>query len=207
VIKTNSKIYCRLLVILPVALGVISLLHARTLEDIQLKPTNKIGFYIGSFDPLHKGHEIIIEKALQTYCDYIVVLADNFYNSKKPHRKIYQIRQKMLQALYDEHPKILLTYKNQNELLGYLQAAQVTIVGILGSDSAHETAVSDFIAHRLIIILRKAYEEDISGMIMLAACPVTIAPFYSIDISSTVIKAKIKNKQLIFEDELNPKML
>jgi hypothetical protein len=47
------------------------------IQDQKLQATlsgKKVGYYIGSFDPLHLGHEGVIEEILnQNLCDYILL--------------------------------------------------------------------------------------------------------------------------------------
>lgn len=34
----------------------------------------KVGFYVGSFDPIHKGHEALAQKVIdQGFCDYVLM--------------------------------------------------------------------------------------------------------------------------------------
>ncbi len=66
--------------------------------------TEKIGFTIGKFAPLHKGHQFLIETALQEMDKFIIVI----YETNKINIPIEQ-RAKWIKTLYPE-TQILFAY-------------------------------------------------------------------------------------------------
>lgn len=77
--------------------------HALVLEELAANNTlqttlqnKKVGYFVGSFDPLHKAHEAIVETALnKTLCDYIIlhpVEADREYRPDRFLRDFSEIR-------------------------------------------------------------------------------------------------------------------
>lgn len=112
----------------------------------------KIGYYIGSFDPLHLGHEAFAQEILnQNGCDYILIYpawgGDNYKD-----RLDVSIRLDMLFAAFAKHPKIIVTKLNPQSLQNVLMENDSSLIsgkpsvkskikktyyiGIVGSDTA-----------------------------------------------------------------------
>ena len=72
----------------------------------------KIGVFVGSFDPVHKGHIIIINYLLEKYLDKVIVVPTGNYWNKKNLTHIYH-RINMLKIYQNE--KIIIDEEN-NEL-------------------------------------------------------------------------------------------
>ncbi|MDN3507105.1 MAG: adenylyltransferase/cytidyltransferase family protein [Simkaniaceae bacterium] len=101
---------------------------------------NRIGYYTGSFDPIHLGHQHVIDAALRNgYVDYVLVYpvpgGDNFKN-----RSELALRQKMLASIYQDNPKVFVTYWTPKELQNRFSQVtdNVEIIGIIGSDVVTE---------------------------------------------------------------------
>ena len=136
--------------------------NAIVLEDVikngELEKTllnKKVGYYIGSFDPIHLGHENFAESVLdQRLCDYVLIYpawgGDEYKN-----RTDLNIRMEMVFKVFANHPKVIVTRMNpralQNALmedsedqdLGGKPSVKSKIVGMeyvgmVGSDSAIE---------------------------------------------------------------------
>ena len=120
-----------------------STLTAVILDDtFEMKHLNgkKVGYYPGSFDPIHLGHQHVIATALQSqYVDYVLVYpapgGDRFKN-----RSALAFRQKMIASIYQDHPKVLLSYESPKELQDRFSeiADDVEVIGIMGSDVVTE---------------------------------------------------------------------
>ncbi|MCB1148775.1 MAG: adenylyltransferase/cytidyltransferase family protein [Chlamydiia bacterium] len=115
-------------------------MSAALLDDASALRGKKVGYYTGSFDPLHLGHQHVIEKALSNgLVDYILVYpapgGDDFKN-----RSALYLRQKMLASVYEEHPRVLVTLWTPKELQDQFFALgeEVEVIGIIGSDVVTE---------------------------------------------------------------------
>lgn len=136
-------------------------LFAIVLEDLSkhelctLISHKKIGFYVGSFDPIHKGHESVVSNILaQGLVDYCLIYpawgGDHYKN-----RTDVQLRLEMLFALYKDSPKVIVTKLDPGQLQDLLTkdsdlkiVGKPTVksafegtqyIGVIGSDTALET--------------------------------------------------------------------
>lgn len=141
----------------------VSTAHAIVLEDLvkdgKLESTlshKKIGYYIGSFGPLHLGHESVVNQILeQNLCDYVLIYpawgGDEYKN-----RTDVKLRLEMIFAVFKKHPKVIVTKLTPGKLQGVLMKSDESLVagkpsvkttlvgteyiGIIGSDTALETS-------------------------------------------------------------------
>lgn len=117
----------------------------------------RIAYYLGSFDPIHKGHEEIVNTTLEAdLADFILIYpawgGDGYKN-----RTDVELRLNMLTALYANHSKVLLSKLPPQELQQLLfddetktdpkgrqlvksKFIGTTYIGLLGSDAAIDTA-------------------------------------------------------------------
>ncbi|HEV2917534.1 MAG TPA: hypothetical protein VGW78_07370 [Candidatus Babeliales bacterium] len=94
---------------------------------------------MGSFDPLHKGHESIIQRALdQKLCDYILVFPEPWHDPRKPLRTTWHIRNEMVKETYKNNPHVLTSDTSDfGSIIAHLQTIQnITVISIIGSDLA-----------------------------------------------------------------------
>ncbi len=97
----------------------------------------KIGFYIGSFDPIHKGHEAFIKKVLtEKLCDYVFIYPA-WGGDKYKKRTDVKVRLQMLQTLYEKSDSVLITHLPPYEMQEKMQETGATFIGMLGSDMAN----------------------------------------------------------------------
>ncbi len=84
-----------------------SLIESNSLEA---KLTGKkIGIYLGSFDPIHYGHESVALKVLaENLCDYLIIYPA-WGNNPTKKRIPVQLRLKMIEPIFANHPRILTT--------------------------------------------------------------------------------------------------
>ena len=136
----------------------VSSLQALVLEDLTASKTleatlqdKTLGYYIGSFDPLHKGHENFVTQALESgACDYVLIYpvwgGDDFKE-----RTDIEARLEMLFKTYENHPHVLVTRLTPGEMQSLLTSPipsadkkkfvqlrikGLRIVGMVGSDTA-----------------------------------------------------------------------
>ncbi|MGN6671347.1 MAG: nicotinate-nicotinamide nucleotide adenylyltransferase [Candidatus Nucleicultricaceae bacterium] len=167
--------------------------HALVLEDMETKGTltstlahKKVGYYIGSFDPLHKGHESVAHQIVDTgLCDYVLVVpawstADQYKN-----RSAIEHRLDMLFAAFEANPKIIVTRKNPKQIQQALTEADpmrtihekatvkasipgITFVGIIGSDVVMSTNADE--RKRSVFMegvkISKAHKDTSVGTVM-----------------------------------------
>lgn len=144
----------------------------------------KVGYYIGSFDPLHLGHEGVVQEVLkQGLCDYVLIYpawgGDAYKN-----RTDVTLRLDMLFATFKDHPKVIVTRLNPQDLQGVLMQdneshliagkpsvkssiEDVKYIGIIGSDTAlgmMEDQKKRSIFMRGIKISDKYKEHTIGGL-------------------------------------------
>lgn len=125
-----------------------SSLNGLVLEEIDslesILQNKKVGYFVGSFDPFHKAHEAIVESSLNL-CDYIIVhpvWGGDIYKV----RSSVDIRLDMLFALYQNHPKVIVTRLTPKALQNALTVpgkprrtpafTGTHFIGIVGSDTA-----------------------------------------------------------------------
>lgn len=117
----------------------------------------KIGYYIGSFDPLHLGHQDTAQIPLdEKLVDYVLIFpnwgGDNFKNLAP-----IEARLEMLFSVFKDHPQVIVTKlspKKMQELLTISDpshmidgkptvkpAFNAEFIGIIGSDTANKLAI------------------------------------------------------------------
>ncbi len=112
------------------------LLHSLVLETIEQETLRdkRIGYFVGSFDPLHKAHECVATKSLEL-CDYVLVYpvwGGDQYKVRSP----IEARLDMLYRTFADHPSIIVTRLTPKALQERLLASGASFVGIIGSDTA-----------------------------------------------------------------------
>jgi cytidyltransferase-like protein len=154
----------------------------------------KLGYYIGSFDPIHLGHQHVIEEALKSeYVDYVLIYPAPGGNQFK-NRTDLALRQKMIASIYQEHPKVLLTYWTPKELQDKFTpfANDIDVVGIIGSDVVTETLMGPdkelsekyrSVFMRGIPLKEKHYEDTVGALMALKANSFLVALRGEIDLS------------------------
>jgi cytidyltransferase-like protein len=121
-----------------------SMVSAPSLESIPLEELRgkKIGYYVGSFDPLHLGHQAVIDRAKQSL-DYVIlypVPGGDIYKN----RSDFSVRQQMMEGVYKTDARVILTHLFPGEVQDRLSPlfGKVEIVGIVGSDLVKEQLTS-----------------------------------------------------------------
>jgi cytidyltransferase-like protein len=82
--------------------------HAGYIEDVTLLPGQRVAFYVGTFDPIHKGHIAAMQHLLDIgEVDYVVALPNNAAYHK-PNRTNFSQRLESMQLALGDSPRILI---------------------------------------------------------------------------------------------------
>lgn len=161
-------------------------------ENFNLKELkgSKLGYYLGSFDPLHLGHQHVIEKALSSGLDYILIYpvpgGDTYKN-----RVSLDLRLQMVASVYKDHPRVLFTSWTPKELQERLSSLDLEIVGVIGSDVVTDTLMSTDpltekkrrIFMRGIPLEERHYTDTIGALMALRADSFLVALRGDVDLS------------------------
>ncbi len=113
-------------------------LQALVLEDLDttLLKEKQVGYFLGSFDPLHKGHEATVHKVLAEHLvDYVLIYpvwGGDIYKV----RTDVAIRLDMLFSVFKDHPNVIVTRMPPKALQEALQLPTTRFIGIVGTDTA-----------------------------------------------------------------------
>lgn len=144
-----------------------SSLQALVLEDLIESDTlletlhgKKVGYYTGSFDPIHRGHMGFAEGVIEAgHCDYVLIVpawGGDGYKERAP----ISIRLEMQKALFSDHPRVIVTglsplsvqqaltkISPDETIRGYTAVEvldkSIEFVGLIGSDTALNLAIPD----------------------------------------------------------------
>jgi len=146
----SKKIIINLALCLSVSYGLI-------LEDLIVERNfpfifegRRVGYFLGSFDPLHKGHEEAATKLLEySICDYVLIYPSWGGDNSYKRRADIDIRLDMLFAVFKDHPKVVVTRFNPKQLQNLFTNAHpqkesyrkisikgMHLIGLIGVDRA-----------------------------------------------------------------------
>lgn len=227
VIKCHLKIHkvCSYLV-LSILLWLTLCLPAQALilEDliasgtIKSTLTNKrIGYYIGSFDPLHKGHEDVVNLVLaQKLCDYVFIYP-NFGGDSFKNRINVNLRSDMIFSVFSNHPRVIVTRLNPSNMQNHLTIAdkqhnlgntqhsyvksafaKTNFIGIIGADTAfyfhrHPESMRSFMVGRKIPA--EYAEHTLGGLMALPVNTFIVAARSGYNLAE--LNGKIVDRQII----------
>ncbi len=173
--------------------------------DLESLKGKKIGYYVGSFDPIHLGHQNVIETALnEKYVDYVLIYpapgGDTFKN-----RNELSIRQKLIASIYKNNPKVLITYWTPKELQDkfFKITSDIEVIGIIGSDVILERLMGpdkelsekyQKVFMRGLPIPEKHYEDTVGGIMALKANSFIVALRGDIDL--THLNGKVNDRPI-----------
>lgn len=164
----------------------------------------RIGIYVGSFNPPHKGHEQVVDYLLEkNIVDKILMLPTPSYWNKSDlvetkHRiemlKFYEKENVEVDTKNNDYP---YTYQVLNSIQkDYIEDELYLIIGSDNLEKLHEWQnIEDILKHKVIVLKRdeiiknknlEKYEENF----------IYINDFKFIDISSTTIRDNINNEKV-----------
>lgn len=178
----------------------------------------RIGLYGGTFDPIHLGHLIVIENAInQMDLDRVIILP----SSNPPHKKNINktkadLRVEMVYEAIKDNPKIILsTYESSNdevrythETLDYFTShlSNHEIFYIMGEDSFMTIDswrnYEKILGYNIIVFAREGIEEDSKlikkvNKIRKANPNIYLINILNVNISSTLIRTLVKEDKSI----------
>jgi nicotinic acid mononucleotide adenylyltransferase len=191
--------------------------HALVLEDLiqnnsleKILKGKRVGYLTGSLDPLHKGHEAFVEKAIdQGFCDYILI-TPSWGGDTYKQRVDVQLRLDMLFGVFKEHPHIIVTRLTPKQLQdAFLQYegsqfgkfkssfGAISMSGIIGTDTAQWLDANKSFADSYMSGLKISEKDErttLGGCIALPVNSFIVAQRAGDDISS--LNGKIHDRPI-----------
>lgn len=146
--------------------------YPQFLEKMHSAPLNgkTIGYFVGSFDPVHLGHQELVETILsQELCDYVFIYpvpgGDPYKNRIGQASRI-----SMLQLTFAHHNRVILSTMYPMQVQQYTQRylADSTFFGVIGVDVA-DTLIIDEKKNSVFmrgVTIPQKHEETTIGAIM-----------------------------------------
>ena len=162
----------------------------------------KIGIYVGSFNPPHKGHIKIINHLVNNYLDKVIIIPTGNYWEKKDLVSIndrinmLKLYEKENIIIDDKNNNVEYTYQILNNLIKQYKKEELYL--IIGADNIINfdkwRNYEDILSYNLIILNRNninifKYLEKLNKKDKY----IIVNDLPNIDISSTMIRNKINN--------------
>ncbi len=176
----------------------------------------KVGVYVGSFDPVHKGHKQVIDNLLDNnYVDRIEVITTYGYWDKT---NLIDINHRINMLKFYENDKIHINetlnhYEYTYQVLNELKKTNDELYLIIGSDNLPKfnlwKNVDEILNNKVLVIPRKGYEiGDYINQYAKKENFIITNSYEQKDISSTKIRELIKsNKITELKDLLDKEIL
>lgn len=173
----------------------------------------KIGIYVGSFNPVHKGHVKIVNHLLKYLDKIIVIPTGNYWNKNDlisvEHRinmwEFYQNERIIINKTYND---LKYTYLILNELSKIYSNDDLYL--IIGADNLTNfdkwQNYQDILKHQLLIIKRNNIDIDYYLNKYNIKNYIIINDLENQNISSTMVRNSIKNKENV-EELIDSKVL
>lgn len=129
----------------------------------------KIAVYVGSFNPVHKGHIIVVKKILKEYVDKVIIVPTMSYWNKN---NLISIKDRINMLKLYETKDIVIDNKNNNYEFTYQVLRNIQneykndkIYLVIGDDLLKDfdkwKNVSEILKYNIIVIRRNDIEESI----------------------------------------------
>ena len=178
----------------------------------------RIGLYGGTFDPIHLGHLVVIENAInEMNLDRVIILP----SSNPPHKKNINktkadLRVEMVYEAIKDNPKIILSsYESSNEIVRYTHdtleyftknLSKHDIFYIMGEDSFMTIDTrrnyKKILNFNIIVFAREGIDKDSQLVKKVEKIKkdnpnIFLIDILNINISSTLIRLLVKNNKSI----------
>lgn len=161
----------------------------------------KIGVYVGSFNPPHKGHIKIVNHLINNYLDKVIIIPTGNYWNKLD---LVNIEDRINMLKFYESENIIIDNKNNNleytyQILNNLKYKKDELYLIIGADNIINfdkwKNYEEILTYNLIILNR----DNINVLDYLEKLNkrdkyIIVNDLPNIDISSTMIRNKLNNK-------------
>jgi len=161
----------------------------------------KIGVYVGSFNPPHKGHIKIVNHLINNYLDKVIIIPTGSYWDKL---NLVNIDDRINMLKFYESENIIIDNKNNNleytyQILNNLKYKKDELYLIIGADNIINfdkwKNYEEILTYNLIILNR----DNINILDYLEKLNkrdkyIIVNDLPNIDISSTMIRNKLNNK-------------
>jgi len=165
----------------------------------------KIGVYVGSFNPIHKGHITIINYLIENkYVDKIIIIPTGNYWHKKD---LIDISDRINMAKIYENDNLIVdntlnnfdyTYQILNELKKQYPNYELNL--IIGDDNLEKfhlwKNIDEILKHKVIVIPRNNNYQKYINKFFEKDCFVVTNQFPIQNISSTLIRELIENNKI-----------
>jgi nicotinate-nucleotide adenylyltransferase len=187
--------------------------------DSSSTPYPKIGFFGGTFDPIHNGHLSLAKQAIVQANLETLLLCPAYHAPLRSAKPFFQAEDRlgMLEKLADEHPKLkVFPYEISQQKVCFTyhtllevgkKYSQCEIILLLGTDQFHKLPQWKFIDElaKIVTFLVCSRTSDMA----LPEPPLPEIRFERmnnelIDLSSTTIRQKIQSGQSIRNDIPGP---
>lgn len=179
----------------------------------------KIGFFGGTFDPIHNGHLSLAKQAIVQAGLERLLLCPAYHAPLRSAKPFFEAkdRVRMLEKVADEHPEIeIFPYEISQEKVCFTyetllevrkKYAQPEILLLLGADQFNKLPHWKFIDELAKIVTFLVFSR--SSDMTLSAPPFPEIKFEQmqnelIDLSSTTIRQKIRNGQCVRDEVPGP---
>lgn len=165
----------------------------------------KVGVYVGSFNPVHKGHIKIVRHLLKYFLDKVIVVATQNYWDKK---NLINLNDRINMLKKYESDKIIIdtdcnNYEYTYMVMSKLKEEYDDLYLIIGADNIIAfnkwKNFSELLKYKLVIINRD--NIDVYKYLKLYGITnyIVVNNLSNIDISSTYIRENINNKKLLVD--------
>ena len=184
----------------------------------------RIAIYGGSFNPIHKGHEQIVEYICndkELNIDKVIVIPVGIPSHKENTLKASNVRLEMCREIFDGNNKVFVSdIEIKENKTSYTYDTLIKIIEIYGEENEYYEVIGmDSLKNlktwknykkllkltKFIVFKRKDYVLDEMDKDLLENDRVIILENEYYDFSSTQIRERIKNKKDI-SDFINPKI-